>query len=45
MDFWNDLPEQVQNLILKSREQSALNVVIPHEQVIEKARMKICNYD
>ena len=40
-DFWDDLPEQVQKLIKKSKEQSRKNLVIPHETVMEKARKKI----
>lgn len=40
-DFWDDLPEQVQKLIEKSREQSQKDLVIPHETIIEKARKKI----
>lgn len=42
-DFWNDLPDQVQKLIRKSKEQSQKDLIIPHETVMEKARKKIEN--
>ncbi|MEM0519513.1 MULTISPECIES: hypothetical protein [Aequorivita] len=41
IDFWDNLPEQVQKLVQKSKEQSKNDLVMPHETVIEKARKKI----
>ncbi|WP_026450481.1 hypothetical protein [Aequorivita capsosiphonis] len=43
-DFWDDLPEQVQMLIMKSRAQSANDQIIPHDTVIERARKKIMDF-
>lgn len=43
-DFFDDLPEQVQKLIKKSKEESRKNLLIPHETVMEKARNKINNH-
>ena len=42
-DFWDDLPEQVKDLIAKSKEQSRQDIVMSHETVMEKARKKIEN--
>ena len=43
-DLWDDLPEQVQKLIEKSKAQSSEDMVISHESVIENARKRIQDF-